>query len=410
MILIIYYCIVKLKDNKGDNKKQIKVKTTKDVAKDTFFSALSQLIALTFDPFRYKFIQNKNDHKQLLEDYKNMSEDYFEQLEDHIVGNRDPEIFEYLEEMVNNCPEMAKKLLDEFYISHYKKLEKLREEGKDYFSVQLECNSFVLTRVSHFLKYWDRNPRNYARIWMIYESILKDLEFDIYKESQDNEVNHKEYRVYDESEIEEFDLHSLRIIWITLHEYFTLLEDPQGLGFNSFVPHPPIESVLPNDPLENENGKSSDEHKQEVEDSKEENEKREEEIKLAKKLKDDFYTITDISLKRCNDTLQDASATKNDKSEAKYYGEIMLMYFANHEGNNFTKNYYNIVPKCSNMTERDRQIAIDILVNKIGEADREYIRYYGNLAWLNFGLPKTLENYERTVTMLFLAVTWKRIK
>ena len=62
------------------------------------------------------------------------------------------------------------------------------------------------------------------------------------------------------------------------------------------------------------------------------------------------------------------------------------------------------------MTERDRQIAIDILVNKIGEADREYIRYYGNLAWLNFGLPKTLENYERTVTMLFLAVTWKRIK
>ena len=139
--------------NKRDKKLQIQIESPKNVAKDTFFSALSQLIALTFDPFRYKFIQNKNDHKQLLEDYKNMSEDYFEKLEDHIVGNRDPEIFEYLEEMVNNCPEMAKKLLDEFYFSHYMKLEKLREEEKVYFSVQLECSSFMLTRVSHFLKY-----------------------------------------------------------------------------------------------------------------------------------------------------------------------------------------------------------------------------------------------------------------
>ena len=47
---------------------------------------------------------------------------------------------------------------------------------------------------------------------MIYESILKDLGFDIYIESQDNEVNDKEYRVYNESEIKEFDLRSLRII------------------------------------------------------------------------------------------------------------------------------------------------------------------------------------------------------
>ena len=59
-------------ENNEDNKKQIKVKTTKDVAKDTFFFALSQLIALTFDPFRYKFIQNKNNHIDELETYKKL--------------------------------------------------------------------------------------------------------------------------------------------------------------------------------------------------------------------------------------------------------------------------------------------------------------------------------------------------
>ena len=86
------------------------------------------------------------------------------------------------------------------------------------------------------------------------------------------------------------------------------------------------------------------------------------------------------------------------------------MYFANHEGNNFVAEHYHIVPKWSQITKKDRKIAVKMLSNKIARTDKEYIRYYGNLAWLNFGLPKTLDNYEHTLHNLFFAVTWKRLK
>ena len=44
---------------------------------DTLLFAMSQLIALTFDPFRYKFIQNKKDHIGELETYKKLSNKIF---------------------------------------------------------------------------------------------------------------------------------------------------------------------------------------------------------------------------------------------------------------------------------------------------------------------------------------------
>ena len=64
-----------------------------------------------------------------------------------------------------------------------------------------------------------------------------------------------------------------------------------------------------------------------------------------------------------------------------------------------------MVNKSVKITQKDRKIAIQLLSHKIARADEESIRYYGNMAWLNFGRPKTPENYDHTIHMLYFAVT-----
>ena len=289
---------------------------------------------------------------------------------------------------------MIKKLLDEWYELWNKRLEEMDKDDKYYLSQLQECNSLKLSRVSFFLKYWNRNPSNFAKIWTNLENILKDLGYD-----KDKPI--------EETEIKKWELEILGVLWITIHEYSTLLKNPQSFGFTSFDLYKSDEQTVVSNLTPTENKEQAEEQKQLI--KWDENQRRQDEIKLAIKLKQDFYMIIETSLKRCNDIIDDPNSSSM-QSKANHFREIMLMYFINHDSNKFVKEYYNVVPKWSEITKRDRNIAIQMLSNKIARSDREYIRYYGTLAWLNFGLPKTLENYEHTMHMLFFAATWKRSK
>ena len=50
------------------------------------------------------------------------------------------------------------------------------------------------------------------------------------------------------------------------------------------------------------------------------------------------------------------------------------------------------------------------MAKKIYYRDQEEVRYYGCLGYLQSGLPKTCENYEKTLEAFFLAATWKRMR
>ena len=43
------------------------------------------------------------------------------------------------------------------------------------------------------------------------------------------------------------------------------------------------------------------------------------------------------------------------------FNEYMLMYFTNHEGNEFLPSFFNILPRCSSIHTKDYQWAIKLL-------------------------------------------------
>lgn len=125
-------------------------------------------------------------------------------------------------------------------------------------------------------------------------------------------------------------------------------------------------------------------------------------------LESDFYEIIQDALLNCHKITSSPDYSQSEKWAADNCCEILLMYFINHEDNKFAKACYNILPRCSEITVKDRKIAIEIMAKKIFNSSKELIRYYGSLAYLHYGLPWTLENYEHTLETFFLAVTWKR--
>ena len=78
------------------------------------------------------------------------------------------------------------------------------------------------------------------------------------------------------------------------------------------------------------------------------------------------------------------------------FGEYLLMYFTNHDGNSFLPQYFSILPKCTQVKKGDYEWAIILLARKIVRSD-EKIRYYANLAWMHSKLPCSLTTYENTL-------------
>ena len=103
-------------------------------------------------------------------------------------------------------------------------------------------------------------------------------------------------------------------------------------------------------------------------------------------------------------------STKENKEWADIFCENLLMYYVNHEDNWFAKASYSVLPRCLEMTQKDRKIAIDIMVKKICCYSKEEVRYYGNLGYLHSEYLKTPKNYKKTVKAYFNAAIWKRLK
>ena len=132
---------------------------------------------------------------------------------------------------------------------------------------------------------------------------------------------------------------------MTIHEYFTLLKNHQHFGFNSFSSFISEDLELSDDIVKTEDEKLQQQFEEDEEDDDHEYQRRSEELKLAHKLFEDFYMITNLSLRRCKDIIDDPKSHKDDIAKATNYREIILMYFVNHEDNKFVKDYYNVVPK-----------------------------------------------------------------
>lgn len=78
------------------------------------------------------------------------------------------------------------------------------------------------------------------------------------------------------------------------------------------------------------------------------------------------------------------------------------MYFTNHDGNEFKKSFFSILPKCTQVKNGDYEWAIEILARKIVRNSQEKIRYYANLAWMHNKLPCSLTTYESTLKYAYL--------
>ena len=186
---------------------------------------------------------------------------------------------------------MVKELLDGWHELSSKRLEETKKEDKEYFSHLQEYNSLKLSRISFFLKYWVRNSRNYAKIWKNFEKILIDLGYD-------------KLKMYDEQAIKEFNLQTLGVLWVAMHEYFTLLQNPQHFGFNSFSSFISEDLELSDDIVLTEDEKLQ-QFEEDEEDDDHEYQRRSEELELAHKLFEDFYMITNLSLRRCKVIIDD---------------------------------------------------------------------------------------------------------
>ena len=118
------------------------------------------------------------------------------------------------------------------------------------------------------------------------------------------------------------DLQTNSLLLITMHEFAYLLQNSHKLGFDK------------------------------------RNEKEDNIMKIAN-LENDFYEIIQETLKECNEILS-SDGNSNLKKDASICCENLLKYFSNHEDNWFAKASYNVLPRCLEMTMRDRKIAIDI--------------------------------------------------
>ena len=77
-----------------------------------------------------------------------------------------------------------------------------------------------------------------------------------------------------------------------------------------------------------------------------------------KNLESDFYKLIKEALKRCR---ENQSSNNNElKKEADICCENLLKYFSNHEDNWFAKASYSVLPRCLEMSDKDRKIAVDI--------------------------------------------------
>ena len=77
-----------------------------------------------------------------------------------------------------------------------------------------------------------------------------------------------------------------------------------------------------------------------------------------KNLESDFYKLIKDALKKCRE--KQSSNDDEDKKEADICCENLLKYFSNHEDNWFAKASYNVLPRCIEMSDKDRKIAVDI--------------------------------------------------
>ena len=82
------------------------------------------------------------------------------------------------------------------------------------------------------------------------------------------------------------------------------------------------------------------------------------EIHHINNLESDFYKLIKETLKRCRE--YQSSKNLKLKEEADKCCEYMLEYFSNHEDNWFAKASYNVLPRCIEMSDKDRKIAVDI--------------------------------------------------
>lgn len=77
------------------------------------------------------------------------------------------------------------------------------------------------------------------------------------------------------------------------------------------------------------------------------------------------------------------------------FHEYMLMYFTNHDGNQFLETFFNILPRCALIKEKNYKIAISILERKIVRLRVNKIRYHGNLGGLYNKLSQSPENFHK---------------
>ena len=82
------------------------------------------------------------------------------------------------------------------------------------------------------------------------------------------------------------------------------------------------------------------------------------EIHHINNLESDFYKLIKETLKRCRE--YQSSKNLKLKEEADKCCEYMLEYFSNHEDNWFAKASYSVLPRCLEMSDQDRKIAVDI--------------------------------------------------
>ena len=115
------------------------------------YKALSLLIAITFDPSKYKFkIGDEQEEK-----YSLLCEEYFEKLKTNIRYDLDIHVFNDLKEMIVNCPEKMYELL-EFWCNENEilslDLEKNIIKANDNKGLRVQTQ-LMLSKISFYLRF-----------------------------------------------------------------------------------------------------------------------------------------------------------------------------------------------------------------------------------------------------------------
>ena len=118
------------------------------------------MIAITFDPSKYGFQINDADNR-----YKDICEENFAILKENIKQDLAIDVFNYLKEMINNCPQKMEELLSGWYNEIENGLSHIKEnEGAKFLNKLRTCSQIRLSKTSFRLRYWKRNEENYKFI------------------------------------------------------------------------------------------------------------------------------------------------------------------------------------------------------------------------------------------------------